>query len=193
VTGHLGWHNDQFSVGINGIWGAERFGNDGHENGVANGLIKWTPNERFGIYLNGDYAWLQKSSDAAWGISLAGRFGITDRTGIALRGEYAQDVNRYFGFTGCGSDFGYSATGVANCGATGVETYGITATLDHLLTDQLMIRGEARYDWIRKDSGKDSEFFKNGRYDIASSQNLPNDQIVVGVELIYNFNKFGTK
>jgi hypothetical protein len=198
VTGHLGWHNDQFTVAINGIWGPERLGNDGHQNGVANGLIKWTPSERFGMYLNGDYAWLQKDTAAAWGISLAARFGITDRTGIALRGEYAQDVDKFFGFTGCGGDFGNTVnptTGAVTglCGATGIQTYGITMTLDHLLTDQLMIRGEARYDWISKDTGKDSEFFQNGRYDITSSKNLPNDQIVVGVELIYNFNKFGMK
>jgi len=192
VTGHLGWHNDQLTVGVNGIWGPEKLGNDGRQNGVANGLIKWTPNDRFGMYLNGDYAWLQGHQEAAWGVSLAGRFGITDRTGIALRGEYAQDVRQFFGFTGCQQAVaGGVPQSFDTCFPTGVQTYGITLTVDHLLTDQLMIRGEGRYDWISKDDGKQDEFFENGRYNIAGNKSLPNDQLVFGVELVYNFNKFG--
>src|SRR5262249_5306143 len=195
VVGHLGWSNKTFTVATNAIWGPEKLGNDGRQNGVANGYIKWNPTDRFGMYLNGDYAWLQGHQQAAWGISLAGRYGITDRTGIALRGEYAQDVRQFFGFTGCGSDFGTPPPGSTTslCGATGIQTYGITLTVDHLLTDQLMIRGEGRYDWINKDNGKQDEFFQNGRYNIAGNKSLPNDQLVFGVELVYNFNKFGAQ
>ncbi len=36
---------------------------------------------------------------------------------------------------------------------TDVEIFGVTATVDHLLTDQLMVRGEVRWDTISKDSG----------------------------------------
>jgi len=197
VTGHIGWHNDVLTIAANGIWGAEHTGTDGHENWVANGLIKWTPSERFGMYLNGDYA--ESGNDehpSAWGVSLAGRFGITDRTGIALRGEFAKDSDQFFGFTGCKQAVD-PATGVNlgfnTCAPSNIETYGITATVDHLLTDQLMVRAEARYDWLTKGHGKDDEFFQNGRYDIAGTKSMPNDQIVVGVELVYNFNKFGVK
>ena len=203
VIGHLGWSNKTFTVSTNAIWGPEITGNDGHQSGVANAYVKWNPSERFGMYLNGDYAWINADggNPSAWGLSLAGRFGITDRTGVALRAEYVVDHNQFFGFQSCGGSLGYTVSGTANCTgdsgvshtATGVEMYGLTMTLDHLLTDQLMVRGEARYDWLSKDQGKDSEFFQNGRYDIASSKNMPNDQIVVGVELIYNFNKFGAQ
>ena len=201
VTGHIGWHNDQFAVAANGIWGPERFGHDDHESGVANAYIKWNPTERFGMYLNGDYKWIDTDSGAqAWGLSLAGRFGITDRTGIALRAEYAQDHNQDLGFAkstlGCTSFNGSGATpsfSTLGCGTTGIETYGVTLTLDHLLTDQLMIRGEGRYDWIAKDGGKGNEFFENGRYNIGSTKSMPNDQLVFGVELVYNFNKFAAK
>ena len=201
VMGHLGWSNKMFTVALNGIWGPEKFANDGSQNGVANAYIKWNPTDRFGMYLNGDYAWQQGTSAAAWGLSLAGRYGITDKTGVALRAEYAQDVRGFFGFTGCGSSFGNPAdpanpnfTGGPNaCGATGIQTYGITLTVDHQLTDQLMIRGEGRYDWIGKDNGKQDEFFQNNRYDLAGSKSMPNDQLVFGVELVYNFNKFGAQ
>jgi len=195
VVGHIGWSNKMFTVAGNAIWGPEGFGRDGHQSGVANGYIKWNPTDRFGMYLNGDYAWIDADRNAsAWGISLAGRFGITDRTGIALRGEYAQDKDQFFGFTGCQQDvIGGVPQSFNVCQASGIETYGVTLTLDHLLTDQLMIRAEGRYDWVSKDFGKQDEFFQNGRYDIAGNKSLPNDQLVFGVELVYNFNKFGAQ
>jgi hypothetical protein len=215
VTGHIGWHNDTITVAANGIIGAEQTGNDGHHSGVANGLIKWTPNDRFSMYLNGDWAMSHPGDrfPEAWGLSLAGRYGITDRTGIALRAEYATDNQNAFGTFGANPNytnlFGSSSSyntftsckqatdsfGVPiqadNCGIpTNIETYGITATLDHLLTDQLMVRAEGRYDWIHKGTGKDDEFFKNGRYFNQYGKSMPNDQLTFGVELVYNFNKF---
>jgi hypothetical protein len=68
-----------------------------------------------------------------------------------------------------------------------VRLWGITGTLDHLLTDQLMIRAEARYDRVAKDDGSDGEFFDNSHY---SGGGLEPDQTTVGFEVIYNFNKF---
>jgi hypothetical protein len=202
AIGHFGWHNDTITVAVNGIVGAEQTGNDGHHSGVANGIIKWTPNDRFSMYLNGDWAMSHPGDNfpQAWGLSLAGRYGITDRTGIALRAEYATDNQNAFGtfspvnsFTSCKQatdSFGVPIQ-ADNCGIpTNIETYGITATLDHLLTDQLMVRAEGRYDWIHKGTGKDDEFFKNGRYFNQYGKSMPNDQLTFGVELVYNFNKF---
>jgi hypothetical protein len=185
VIGHIGWANDMVSFGVNGIYGGEQQGNDGNETGVVNGLLKINPSDRLGFWINGDYAWRQESDDAAWGVAAAGRFGITERTGIALRGEYVADVDGYLGFFG--ETFG--GVDVDNQGfnviaPTGIEVWGITATVDHLLTDHLMIRAEARYDNIDKDDTDNDEFFQD-------SNDLDNDQIVVGAEIIYNFNKFG--
>jgi hypothetical protein len=172
------------TVGVNGIWGGEVAAFDGDESGVINGLVKLNVSDRLAFWLNGDYAWIDADDDPdAWGIAAAGRFGITDRTGIALRGEYVTDNEGFLGFGGeldpSDSFFSRSA---------GINTWGITATLDHLLTDNLMIRGEVRYDRIDKDNGSNDEFFHN------SSNNgfeLSPDQVVLGVEAIYNFNKFG--
>jgi hypothetical protein len=187
VIGHLGWANDVVTVGLNGIYGAEGAGQDGAEGGVANALIKINPSDRLGFYINGDYRWsagkpngFQPKEDfedaQAWGVSAAGRFGITDRTGIALRGEYLSDINRFY----FNRDLGGDAFGQV----TGLDVWGLTATVDHLLTDHLMIRAEARYDNVNKDSGENDEFFEDSR-------ELENDQITVGFEAVYNFNKFG--
>jgi hypothetical protein len=181
VIGHLGWANDTVTVGLNGIYGAEGTGHDGAEGGVANALIKINASDRLGFYINGDYRWSASGPEdfedaQAWGVSAAGRFGITDRTGIALRGEYLSDINRFYFNEDFGGDFAGQVTGL--------DVWGLTATLDHLLTDHLMVRAEARYDNVNKDTGENDVFFED-------SEEFENDQITVGAEVIYNFNKFG--
>jgi hypothetical protein len=178
------------------------------------------------MYLNGDFGWINDpscNSDGAgnaflcslgeepddpmgWGLSLAGRYGITERTGIALRAEYVEDQDGFFGFSQAGIN---DAAGLGVVVPAEVRIFGITATLDHLLTDHLMVRAEARWDYMqsmeRLTNGgdqiaspfgfvpesffnfDDGEFFENSNY----VDNLDDDQIVVGFEVIYNFNKFG--
>lgn len=183
IIGHLGWANDAVSVGVNGIWGGEQTAFDGAESGLVNGLVKVKATDQLAFYINGDYAWIDASGDPdAWGVSVAGRYGITDRTGIALRGEYVADSDNFLGFGQL------DPTNNFFVGTTGIETWGITATIDHLLTDNLMIRGEVRYDNIDKDDGKNDEFFEDSS---NNGYSLDEDQIVLGVEAIYNFNKFG--
>lgn len=181
ILGHVGWSNDSLSVGVNGIWGGETAGFDGDELGVVNGVVTWDATDRLSFWLNGDYMWADDTSGDAWGIAAAGRFGITDRTGIALRGEYVADSDDFYGLGG------FDPTDPSNPDAlvaTGFEIWGITATLDHLLTDHLMIRGEVRYDNIDKDDTDNAEFLED-------SSEFDNDQIVLGVEAIYNFTEFG--
>jgi len=184
VTGYLGWSSDQFSVGVNGLWGGETTGFDRDEAGLVNLLAKWTPSDRFGMYLNGDFGWMDEPQGTnldpyAWGVSLAGRFGITERTGIALRGEFVRDEDGFVLYSG---KFG----GLQ--GASSVDDldqlWSVTGTLDHLLTDQLMIRGEARWDRADIDDGPSDVFYKDNN-GLDSS-----DQITLFFEVVYNFNKF---
>lgn len=209
VTGKVGWANDQFSVGVAGIWGSETAGFDGDESGTVNLLAKWTPSDRFGMYLNGDFGWMDEPQGTdlddpyGWGVSLAGRYGITDRMGIALRGEYVQDNE---GFLACAGKFG--GLRFDNCGAltdSGLvfvddvpeidNLWSGTVTLDYLLTDQLMIRGEARYDYVSLDgeltdfTGATTDLSDFDAY-FKDSDDFDNDQITLFVEVVYNFNKF---
>ena len=177
IIGHLGWSNDSLEVGVNGMWGGENFAQDGDQLGIVNGVVSWKASDRLAFWLNGDYLWQEETPGDAWGIAAAGRFGITDRTGIALRGEYVADSDQFLGLVG----FDPTNTFLV---PTGIEVWGITATIDHLLTDNLMIRGEVRYDNIDKDSTDNDEFFED-------SSDFDNDQVVLGVQAIYNFNEFG--
>jgi Putative beta-barrel porin-2, OmpL-like. bbp2 len=181
VTGRIGWDSDNLHASVAGIWGGEFTAFDGHETGTVNGTVRVDATDRLAFYVNGDYAWLQESDAAAWGIAAAGRFGITERTGIALRGEYVADVDGFLGFGGL-TPFDTC------CQLTGIEVWGVTATIDHMLTDHLMIRGEVRYDNINKDDTDNDEFFEDSSNNGLS---LEEDQIVLGVEAVYNFNKFG--
>lgn len=184
--GHIGWANDMITAGVNVIHGEESGGFDGDEQGVLNALVKINASDRLGFWLNGDWAYDDDLDTNAWGVAAAGRFGITERTGISLRGEYVADVDGALGFVGLSDPTDINGDGFNDeqLFFTGIETWGITATVDHLLTDNLMIRAEARYDDISKDDTDNDEFFENSR-------DLENDQITVGAEVIYNFNKFG--
>lgn len=189
VTGHVGWANDQFALGVNGIWGGEVTGFDGDEAGLVNLLAKWTPSDRFGMYLNGNFGWMDdpQGSDLdpyAWGISLAGRYGITERTGFALRGDFVRDEDGYVLFNAKrGGLQGYDEDLSGDIQEID-QVWSVTGTLDHLLTDNLMIRAEARWDLVDLDDGPTDIFSQNN--DLYTED----DQITLFFEVVYNFNKF---
>jgi hypothetical protein len=179
ILWHTGWANDLLSLNVNGIWGGEVQGFDGDESGVVNGLVTIDPTDKLSLWINGNYAWIDTEGDPyAWGVAAAGRYAVTDRTGVSLRAEYVADGDQYLGMVGFDPD---DESGFA---FTDIEVWGVTATVDHLLTDHLMIRGEVRYDEIDKDDTGDEEFLDEGG-------DFKDDQIVLGAEVIYNFNEFG--
>jgi len=191
VIGHLGWANETLSVGVNGIYGPENTASNSNDRTVLNGVVKFNPTDRLALFVNGDYATAANQGNAkAWGVSTGGRFGITDRTGISLRGEYVADNGNYLNFSSFpnsdSSDFGEGTV------PTDVKIFGITTTVDHLLTDQLMIRGEVRWDNIRhSDNTSNGEFFHAGIDNNQSDLGLSSNQVTLGAEVVYNFNKFG--
>ena len=205
LVGHLGWANETLSVGVNGIYGAENTGNSQNARTVINGLVKFNPTDRLGLYVNGDYGSQAGSGNAkAWGVATGGRFGITDRTGISLRGEYVADNDNYLGFCALpNSNFDYAGSDSCQSSSasdlfqafaveTDVKIFGVTATVDHLLTDQLMIRGEVRWDNIRHSGNTGNGEFVNGSVDFNESDGgLKGNQVTLGAEVVYNFNKFG--
>ncbi|MCL4686354.1 outer membrane beta-barrel protein, partial [Myxococcota bacterium] len=194
ITWHLGWGNDQFSVGTNGIWGPETSGFDGDEAGLVNLLAKWTPSDRFGMYANGIFAWMDDPHGTdldpyAWGVSLAGRYGITERTGFALRGDFVKDSDGFVLFSGRSGGLQYFSGKPAELN----NVWSITGTLDHLLTDQLMVRAEARYDKVDLDDADNEVFLQNTKkFGPNGGDQLfqESDQITLFFEVVYNFNKF---
>lgn len=184
VTGRIGWSSDVFSVAVNGLWGGEVAGFDGDESGLVNLVAKWTPSDRFGMYLNGDFGWMNEPQGTdldpyGWGISLAGRYGITERTGIALRGDFVRDEDGFLLFNGR-----FGGLNNVNNPAEIDQVWSVTGTIDHLLTDNLMVRAEARWDFVDIDPGPSDVFHENNDY------YSEDDQITLFLEVVYNFNKF---
>ena len=60
----------------------------------------------------------------------------------------------------------------------------VTGTLDHLLTDNLMVRAEARWDKLDLDDGPTDIFAQDNNF------YTEDDQITLFLEVVYNFNKF---
>jgi hypothetical protein len=201
IIGHLGWANETLSVAANGIYGNENTASSENARTVLNGVVKFNPTDRLALYVNGDYATMANDGNAkAWGVATGGRFGITDRTGVSLRGEYVADNGNYLGFCSLpNSDFVYGSDD--GCGSfdsnefaveSDVKIFGVTATVDHLLTDQLMVRGEVRWDNVRHSGNTSNGEFFNGSLDYSESDyGLKSNQVVLGAEVVYNFNKFG--
>ena len=186
ILGHVGWENDLLSIGLNGIWGNEQAASSKNSSGVVNALFTIDPTERLSFWVNADYDWIDLPGDPhAWGVAAAGRFAFTDRTSLALRAEYATDSDNFFGFVGFDPNGDIIDPDARSLALTDIRVWGITATLDHLLTDHLKIRGEVRYDDITKKDTSDGEFFEH-------SSGFREDQVVIGAEVIYNFNAWGS-
>ena len=92
-------------------------------------------------------------------------YAITERFGAAARLEYVNDRRQLFGFP------------------NNLRVWSTTLTLDYALTDQLVVRGEYRYDGGSITDTTNNAIFVSGRagaFD-RGSQNL------LGVEAIYAF------
>ena len=69
-------------------------GRSGDKIGVFDHVLSWNPTDRFSAWANYDYYWVANTNSDVLGhanvhaLALASRYGITDATGVALRGEY---------------------------------------------------------------------------------------------------------
>lgn len=126
----------------------------------------WDPNERISVWLNLD--WIRTDFDdidpsVFYGAALAGRVGVTEKTGIALRAEWA------------GRRFGKGQP-------ENVDAFWLTGTVDHALTASLSLRGEIAWYGAFRDGGPD-EFFING----AGTADTKRQQTVAILQAIYFF------
>jgi hypothetical protein len=176
---------------------------------IADLVITWDPTPEFSAWLNATYREVELSQSkalintatgqgasvfgsdvAAWGVAVAGRYAINDKLGFAMRAEYLDDEDGFFtglAFSGAGGCESVPSDGNASgfCGVAGknVQLISLTGTMDYSLTEQLMVRGEVRYDQADLDRVSDRVFFGDGN----RAEDFENDQITAGVEVIYNF------
>lgn len=147
--------------------------------GVVDVIFRWVPSDRLSTWIDFDYAWsnhdLLPGSPSALGVAAAARYGVGEDTGISFRGEWVMSSDNFV-----------DPTQVVSLGLRDQTLWSITGTLDHALTDQLWVRGEARYDHITT-SGGANNYFITSRSARLVAPVFAGDQVVFGVEALYRF------
>jgi hypothetical protein len=137
---------------------------NGDKIGLLDAVLTFDPSDKLSTWVNFDWWTLGKTGQGTgasfghaatagtfqikdlsiWGIAGAGRYEITESTGFSLRYEYLSFNN--FGPNGI-----LVQKGDANL-------MSLTATLDHHLTDNLVLSAEGRWDRFRDSSNLDDAY-----------------------------------
>jgi len=164
--------------------------------------LNWDPSDKLSTWVNIDY--MKPTNERrtsgnpyGFGLAVAGRYGITDNTGISLRGEYIYSNDNYLGIA---SPFNL-ATVAADADAPGILTalpgwykedqklWSLTATLDHALTEHLSIKGEVVYqegsaNHTAEGGATSNSFFCNKS---CEGDYLTRRQVLLGAQMTYEF------
>lgn len=184
VIGQVGWSNETIGSALTVIWSDEVYntGNfpdlkgDDKGRGLVDLVLTWDPTEKISTWLNFDYSWAQHSNETAHaiGVAVAGRYAVTERFGISTRFEWVGDKDGFVGW----QNKNESGNDVVDA-----NLFSLTGTADYAITNNLMIRGEVRWDTISKEEGSDDEFFGRGGFAKVNK----NNQVTMGAELVYEF------
>jgi hypothetical protein len=186
LLGQINYTGGPISTAFNAYYGAD--GNTGfsgqtidHPSTDGAVLLDWngtlTANDKLTFWGNVDWG-LQKNVvfvsgpntgktiDAVWyGIALGTQFAFTEKTTLAVRGEWLRDTA------------GYRIVAGNNTSA-----YSLTTTLGYKLTQNLLARAEFRYDALTTDGFGDHLFPSGGPSDFSNN----NYQGIVNVAYIFD-------
>jgi hypothetical protein len=192
VIGGLKWSGETLAFGVNAFYGGDAgdfatwgpitatsedgIRRSGDKIGVADAILWWNPTDNFSSWINYDYYWFHNNDNdqtpsSIHTVAIASRFGFTERAGIALRGEYQWWDLASNSFTGSGP-------------APELQMYAITGTFDYALTENLIVKAEARYD-VGKARGTEDFFFLDGGD--GPEEFDDNDQVLGLVQMMYKF------
>ena len=168
--------DDRLNVRTSFIYGAEGTPNGQNLDSQRQGLVDVTawfnPTESLSLWANYDYLYLEETGLYANGIALAGRAQLTEKVGLALRGEYVREHP-------ANSIPGQQSFFVVVDDNRSTELYSVTLTGDYALTDHLTMRAESRADFV-KAATNGVGFFKN-------HNGMSDKQVVLLAELVYEF------
>ena len=139
--------------------------------------LNWDPSDRLSTWVNVDYMYPTNDGRAGspyvFGVAAAGRYGITDDTGFALRFEYIYSNDNYLGVP---------ATPIIST-SDDQDVFSTTATLDHALTEHLSVKAEVVYQVGHSRDTADSQYFCNS----GCLGSLSKDQLLLGAQMTYEF------
>jgi hypothetical protein len=179
--------DDRLNGRVTFLYGSEGTGGGGGQTvldekaGLVDVVLNFNPADNLGLWVNSTYLYAEGTAQSAWGVALAGRLGITDDLGIALRGEFAQDkVAGSIGGAATGDVFGLgSGPPFQPFGGNrdSANVYSATATLDYALATNLVLKTEFRWDRVVEEGTEEFGLGGSGE----------EDQSVVLVEGVYSF------
>ena len=198
--------SDALSVAFNGLYGGDcaqvgnALGNIGTPGGggvcgvngrnndrqvIFDFTLNWDPSDRLSTWLNVDYMYFVNDQRVAGepyilGVAAAGRYGITDATGFALRLEYIYSNDNYLGVSAPGIFFAKPASWYTE----DQDLWSATATLDHALTEHLSVKAEVVYQEGNSRSNTDNMYFCNKT---CNSGFLTRSQLLLGAQMTYEF------
>jgi len=164
----------------------------------------WDPSDKLSTWFALDYMapTNDRRTGKPWGVGLAaaGRYAVTDATGIALRGEYIYSNDNYLGI-GVPINLATIAPDLINGSFPGIihgapgwykedqQLWSLTATLDHALTEHLSIKGELVYqegsaNHTSNGGATNNEFFCNKS---CQGTHLTRRQVLLGAQMTYEF------
>jgi hypothetical protein len=148
--------------------------------GVADAIVTWNPTDNLSTWINYDYYWTNNSNSSLGplninAIAVASRYAITDRAGVALRGEYQH-------WDTSGDSFG------GGDATSNINLWAITGTVDYSLTENMIVKVEGRYD-IGTINNFPDDFFMGGTGSFSDSDDAltNNDQFLALIQMMYKF------
>jgi hypothetical protein len=173
--------------------------------------MNWDPSDKLSTWVNLDYMAPanDRRSGKPWavGLAMAGRYAITDATGISLRGEYIRSNDNYLGIA-APLNLATIAPDVINGSFPIIlseslpgwykedqNVWSVTATLDHALTEHLSVKAEVVYQegsanhtangtGITGTNTTNNEFFCNKS---CQGTHLTRRQVLLGAQMTYEF------
>ena len=173
--------------------------------------LNWDPSDMLSTWVNIDYMTpindrRTSGSPYAVGIAAAGRYGITDATGISMRAEYIYSNDNYLGIAApinlatVGADIldtivngrpppGFILSPVPGWYKEDQDLWSITATLDHALTEHLSVKAEVVYqegssNHTALGGASNNSFFCNKS---CQGHTLTRNQVLLGAQMTYEF------
>lgn len=182
--------SDTLAMSVNGIWGsnskleADRGRSppaasttSADKSGIVDLVVNWDPSENLSTWVNADYFWTSgdnvPADPRAFGVAAAGRMALSDRSGVAVRGEYI-DLDNFIGAEGDPQTQGEDG-----------ELWSVTGTVDHALTDQLTLKGEVVWQKGRINNSSNDLFFKDRSPPTFDADTA--SQVLLGAEVVYEF------
>jgi hypothetical protein len=140
--GQVAYAGDSYGVNVGFITGSDSSGVGGPGCGgadcsvtIVDVVLTADPTDDLSMWFNFDYInnagndYTTGANGQAWGVAGAGRYAVTEKTGLSTRVEYVTLDEDFAGGT-----------------PDDVEIVSLTGTVDHSLTDNLVVRGEVRWD-----------------------------------------------